>query len=174
MLIELFCFYRAYYHAPLLLTPGIASARLIFSGGYLQLPFEATMRNAFLVFLLVVCGGCDLLGSGPNHDPITFSGTVVFDETGAPLPGIGTAIIFISPPGIVSTLATTRTDAAGRFLVSYDPPEQTGAVTRGGYSFEINTNPYDSRYTVARDNNARPGTTRDLGTVVLSRNPRVP
>ena len=130
------------------------------------------MRLLLVGIALFALAGCDLLASGPNHDPITVSGTVVFAETGAPLADISATIIFIASSA--ETLATTNTDAAGRFSVTYDPPEQTGAVTRGGYAFEINTNPYDGRYTTAGDNNMYPGTTRDLGSVTLTRNPNLP
>ena len=130
------------------------------------------MRLLLAGIALLALAGCDLLASGPNHDPITVSGTVVFAETGAPLAGISATIIFVALGA--ETLATTRTDAAGRFSVSYDPPERSGAQPRGGDSFEINSYPYDSRYTVSRTGRLNPGTTRDLGTVVLSRNLLLP
>ncbi len=121
-----------------------------------------------LLFLAALClGGCGLF---TDDDPtIRAEGTVVLAETGAPVRGLGVAIVQVPPSwGGSEAVETVRTDAEGRFALSYEVelPSRSSSGVNYGYLVEVNHAPYSDRYTVFR-RAATPGQEYDFGVVEL-------
>lgn len=92
-----------------------------------------------LLALVCLTSGCDVFG-----DTTRYSGTVVDDGTGEPLEGIYVTIRTIPSLGHSTMLASTFTDAEGRYKISQDGSETRlyanyiGLDTEGAYNSDYN------------------------------------
>lgn len=92
------------------------------------------------VCLLALCllGGCDLF----RDTAVVATGTVLDASLNRPAQGVSVALTKDGGAwGAPITVASTRTDAEGRFRLEYDPGRH-GA----NFSLEVNTVPYDETY----------------------------
>ncbi len=116
-------------------------------------------------------GGCDLL-TGEDDTTIRAEGTVVLAETGAPVRGLGVAIVQVPPSwGGSQAVETVRTDAEGRFALSYEVelPRRSSSGVNYAYSVVINTAPYNSHYSTAGREGVNPPVDIDFGVVELEK-----
>lgn len=118
-------------------------------------------RIALGFAVVALLSGCDLFSKEDTR--ILLSGTVVLAETGEPLPGLG--VTLRSTGGFGSSVfiqAKTQTGADGAFRLDVDAEE--GAA----FSFNLNDDPYDGRYT-AFGEPVRAGKQTDYGVIELRR-----
>ncbi len=127
---------------------------------------------ALLRFALLAAAslsGCNLL-TGEDDPAIRAEGTVVLAETGEPVRGLGVAIVRVPPSwGGSEAVETVRTDAEGRFALSYEVelPSRSSSGVNYAYSVIINTAPYDSRYSKSGRVGVNPPVDIDFGVVEL-------
>ena len=122
------------------------------------------MRHTLYLALLILVG-CDSVDPHPDG-PIEATGHVALADTGAPLVGLGVAIVANAGVGD-QLVASTRTDSAGRFSIRYVVPERGLRATSVRYTVEVNY-PYRSGYT-AWFQRMNPPAIVDLGAIELER-----
>lgn len=112
------------------------------------------------VVLLVMLGGCDLVGSKDNS--ISVTGRVIVAGSDEPIEGLGVSLGRNGGFGINQIVATTRTGADGTFHLVHDPGETLSPLL-----LTVNDEPYNAQFGQFARSVPR-GQRRDFGTIALT------